>query len=93
MEDNALIVQHIYHLMESCNRIYAKRGLPTHPVPSVSEVNDLNRDMLLSFRAYLVQLIKTLDPRFNLSAAGINISKNAKTYIPISRIPLKWPAK
>lgn len=77
--------------MEACNRIYAECKLPTHRVPVVSEVNNLNRDMLLSFRTYLVHLIKTLNPRFNLNSIGIVISKNAKVFVPISSIPLKWP--
>ena len=91
METNAVLIQQIYRLMEVHNRISVKQGKPIYPFPAVSEVSDLNRDMLLSFRAYLVYLVKTLDPRFNLSAAGINISKNAKIYIPISSMPLKWP--
>ena len=93
MESNAVIVQQIYHLMEACNRIYIKQKKPSYPLPAVAIVNSLNSDMLLSFRAYLIHLVKSLDPRYNLSNAGITIGKGAKMYIPISSLPLKWPPK
>lgn len=91
METNAVLVQQIYRLMEACNRIYVKQGKPSYPLPAVAIVDQLNRDMLLSFRAYLIYLVKSLDPHYNLSNAGITIGKGAKMYIPIKTLPLKWP--
>lgn len=93
MEPNAVLVQQIYRLMEDCNRIYVKQKKQSYPLPAVTVVNSLNSDMLLSFRAYLIYLVKSLDPRYNLSNAGITISKGAKMYIPIASLPLKWPPK
>ena len=91
METNAVLVQQIYGLMEACNRIYVKRGKSSHPLPAIAIVNSLNEDMLLTFRAYLMYLVKSLDPRYNLSNAGITISKSTKPYTPISKLPLNWP--
>ena len=93
MEPNAVIVQQIYRLMEDCNRIYVKQKKPSYPLPAVAIVNSLNRDMLLSFRAYLIYLVKSLDPRYKLSNAGITLGKGAKMYTPIASLPLKWPPK
>ena len=93
MESNAVIVQQIYRLMEACNRAYVKRKLPSHPLPEVAVVNALNIDMLYSFRAYLMYLVKQLDPHYDLSNAGITVIKGAKAYTPISKLPLKWPPK
>ena len=93
MESNAVIVQQIYRLMEACNREYVKRERPSHPLPEVAVVNALNIDMLYSFRAYLIHLVKQLDPHYNLSNAGITVVKGAKAYTPISKLPLKWPPK
>ena len=93
METNAVLVQQIYRLMEACNRIYVKQKKPSHPLPAVAIVNSLNGDMLLSFRAYLIYLVKSLDPTYKLSNAGITVSKGNMTYIPIANLPLKWPPK
>ena len=93
MDTNAVIVQQIYRLMEACNRIYVKRGQTSHPIPDVAIVNSLNEDILLNFRAYLIHLVKSLDPSYNLSNAGITIGKGVKMYKPISDLPLKWPPK
>ncbi len=91
METNAVLVQQIYRLMEAHNRISAKQGKQIYPVPAVSIVDQLNRDMLFSFRAYLMYSVKSLDPNYKLSDAGITVSKGAKMYIPIENLPLKWP--
>ena len=91
METNAVIVQQIYRLMEACNRIYIRQGKQSYPLPAVAIVNSLNEDMLLTFRAHLIYLVKSLDPHYNLSNAGINISKGTKLYKPISELPLNWP--
>ena len=91
METNAVLVQQIYRLMEAHNRINVKQGKPIYPLPAVSIVDQLNRDMLLSFRAYLMYLVKSLDPTYKLSNAGITVSKGDKMYVPIKSLPLKWP--
>ena len=93
METNAVLVQQIYRLMEACNRIYVNQGKHSHPLPAVAIVNSLNEDMLLNFRAYLIYLIKSLDPHYKLSNAGITVGKGTTTYIPIANLPLKWPPK
>ena len=79
--------------MEACNRIYVKQKKPSHPLPDVAIVDQLNSDMLLSFRAYLIHLVKSLDPHYNLSNAGITVGKGAKIYTSITNLPLKWPSK
>lgn len=91
METNAVLVQQIYRLMEAYNRISIKQGKQSYPLPAVSIVDQLNRDMLLSFRAYLIYKVHELDPHYKLSSAGITVDKGTKMYVPIKTLPLKWP--
>ena len=94
MEDNGTLVRQIFSLMNACNRAYIKQGKQPRPLPNVAIINSLNADMLLSYRAYMIYLIKKLDPLFKLSTVGISaasLGKNAKTYVPINNLPLMWP--
>lgn len=88
METNAVLVQQIYKLMEACNRIYVKQGKQSYPLPAVAIVNSINSDMLLSFRAYMIHLVKSLDPTYKLSNLGITIGKGNTAQVSLADLPL-----